>query len=171
MVVHSAIPTIESIEIATNLSTMFLKAFVLLHCASLVFGAPAKGFNVENPLNIAAGGPAFVALDNGVNSYFQTDGNFVIYGRGTVNTADALWYTSTVCLPKICCVFFYIFRKSNGALCTGRPRLYAQQLQANFPKRRQPCSLYQRGSSVEHWNAGPRIRLVLYESEAIHVHP
>ena len=70
MVVHSVIPTIESIEIATNLSTIFLKAFVLLHYASLVFGAPAKAFNFQNPLNIAADGLAFVALDNGVNSYF-----------------------------------------------------------------------------------------------------
>ncbi len=108
MVVHSAIPTIESTEITTDLSTMFIKPFIILHCASLVFGAPAKGFTIQNPLNVAAGGPPFVALDNGVNSYFQTDGNFVVYGRGTVNTADALWYTSTVCIPKIYCVFFYI---------------------------------------------------------------
>ena len=95
---------------------MFIKSLALLGCASLVLGGSEQGFNSQNPLSVNAGGPAFVALDNGVNAYFQSDGQFVIYNHGTVHRADAVWYSGTVWLSRIHCIFTLAFFRDLTAL-------------------------------------------------------
>ncbi len=99
--VHCTTSTIESTQTQTGPSTMLIKPLFLLSYASLMLGRSGDEWKNTEARSISAGGPPFMSLDNGMNFYFQSDGNFVIYSKGTVATADAVWYSNTVWAPNI----------------------------------------------------------------------
>ncbi len=75
---------------------MFLKSIFLLALAVPVFGDYLQHWTNENEFHVEPSEKPFSSLDNGLNFYFQYDGNFVVYLHGTVNTADAVWHSHTV---------------------------------------------------------------------------